>query len=86
MLVIFIVMYFTMYLTGLNGVSLGALSRPIIFLMPFFPLFGILAGTWIGMVKAIITFIKGLTEAPYALLVNESRKELWQQIKMILIN
>lgn len=80
MLGIFIVMYFIMYLTALNGVSLGALSRPIIFSMPFFPLLGILAGTRIGMVKAIITFIKGRTEAPYAFLVNESHKELWQQI------
>ncbi len=43
-LVIFIVMYFTMYFTVLNGASLGALGRPFIFLMPLFPLLGILLG------------------------------------------
>jgi len=48
--------------------------------MPIPLLLGIISDRRIGMVKAIITFIKGLTEAPNAFLVNESRKELWQQI------
>ena len=79
MLVVFIVMYFTMFLTALNGVALEELGRPIIFLMSFFPLLGIITGTRIGG-KGYNQFIKGRTEAPYAFLVNESRKELWQQI------